>query len=975
MRTEAAGVPRRLDAQPSRVPASTYRLQFNSSFTFRDAANAVDYLHMLGITDCYASPFLMSRRGSLHGYDVVDHGKFNPEIGSEEDFHHFSSRLQDHGMGLIADVVPNHMCISDAHNKWWWDVLETGPYSLFARWFDIDWSPPKPDLINKVLLPILGDQFGRVLESREISVVYEDGAFCVAYFDTRLPLTPRSWPLILSPVLLALKQRISAEHPGVLELESILTAISHLPFGSQIGEAVVQELHREKQIIKNRLSKLIDSDETLRQLMDESLDAVNGSKGDLRSFDTLEKLLVSQFYRLSYWRVAADEINYRRFFDINDLAAIRVEDPDVFQAVHARIFDLIERGHVSGIRVDHPDGLYDPAQYFQDLQAGCRAARGHGNRPFFVVCEKILTGDEELRRNWAIEGTTGYGFLNFLNGLFVDHSKKRAFERLYRAFTGCGQTYDDLFYHSKKLVLQVSMSSELNVMARELDRISEQHRWSRDFTLESLRTALLETIACFPVYRTYITNVATVPDAEDERHILTAIDHAKHRNRAISESVFDFVRSVLLLHDPEGLSQDQIARRRHFVMRFQQFTGPVMAKGLEDTAFYRHYPLASLNEVGGDLTRFGTSTGFFHAKSLIRRRGWPNAMLATSTHDSKRSEDVRAVTNVLSEIPEELYRAIRSWREVNRGLRREVGGATAPSPNEEYLFYQTLAGAWPFKPMTAEQHRGFIERLEKYMEKAVREAKVNSSWIHPNIAYEDAIRNFVDGALERSPQNQFLDAFMTFRCQIATAGMLNALSQVLLKTTAPGVPDFYQGSELWNLTLVDPDNRQPVDFSERHALLEELDRAAEQNPTNLVDRMARTLGDGLIKLYVTSRTLRFRRANPELFARGAYLPLRAAGNRQGHVISFARLLGQRQIIVAAGRFFLALGAGQSLPVGEEAWGESFLVLRSELGNHPYRDAFTQEPVKPEARNGKVVLPLRQVFAHLPLALLVGENAA
>jgi (1->4)-alpha-D-glucan 1-alpha-D-glucosylmutase len=975
MRTELARAPRRMTAQPSRVPASTYRLQLNGSFTFRDAVDVVDYLNALGITDCYAAPFLMARRGSLHGYDVVDHGQFNPEIGTEEDFQQFSGRLQSHNMGLIADVVPNHMCISDPRNKWWWDVLETGPYSLFARWFDIDWAPPKPDLINKVLLPILGDQFGRVLESRELTVVYCGEAFCVAYFDIRLPLTPCSWPLILMPALLALKQRLPAEHPSVLELESILTAISHLPFGSQIGEAIVQELHREKQVIKNRLSRLMEADDVLRQLIDESLETVNGSKGNLRSFDTLEKLLASQFYRLSHWRVAADEINYRRFFDVNDLAAIRVEDPDVFQAVHARIFDLIERGYISGIRVDHPDGLYDPARYFHDLQTGCQTARGQGNRPFFVVCEKILIGDEELRRNWAIEGTTGYGFLNFLNGLFVDHSKKRAVDRLYRAFTGSDHSYDDLFYHSKKLVLQVSMSSELNVMSRELDRISEQHRWSRDFTLESLRTALLEVIACFPVYRTYITGGASAPDAEDERHILTALDRAKHRNRAVSESVFDFLRSVLLHHDPEGLSQDQIARRRHFVMRFQQFTGPVMAKGLEDTAFYRHYPLASLNEVGGDLTRFGTSAGFFHAKNLIRRRGWPNAMLATSTHDSKRSEDVRAVTNVLSEIPEDWYRAIRSWREMNRGWRREVAGATAPSPNEEYLFYQTLAGAWPFKPMTPEQHQGFMDRLKQYMEKAIREAKVNSSWIHPNIAYEEAVRGFVDGALGRSPQNQFLDAFMAFRCRIAAAGMLNALSQVLLKTTAPGVPDFYQGSELWNLTLVDPDNRRPVDFSQHRRLLDELDRAATQEPVALVDRMARSLGDGLIKLYVTSRALRFRRANPELFTRGAYLPLRAGGNQQAHVVSFARMLGQRQIIVVAGRFFFALGAGQSLPVGEEAWGESFLILRSELGNREYRDALTQLPVKPEARNGKFVLPLRHVFAHLPLALLVGENAA
>ncbi len=972
MRTESAGLSRHTRIQPSRVPASTYRLQLNHLFTFRDATEIVDYLNALGITDCYASPFLMARHGSLHGYDVVDHRKFNPEIGTGEEFHEFSRRLQSHEMGLIADVVPNHMCISDSRNSWWWDVLETGPHSPFSRWFDIDWAPPKPDLVNKVLLPILGDQFGRVLENQQLTVLYDEGAFCLTYYDMRLPLTPRSWPLILLPALAALKQRLAPEHPSVLEMESVLTAISHLPFSAQTGEATVQELYREKQVIKNRLSKLINGDSVARQLVDESVSTANGSKGNLRSFDLLEKLLSSQFYRLSHWRVAADEINYRRFFDVNDLAAIRVEDPDVFQAVHALLFELVQQRHVSGFRIDHPDGLYNPAQYFRDLQDRCQEALGHRNRPFFVVCEKILIGDEELRNNWSIEGTTGYGFLNFLNGLFVDHSKKRAFERLYHSFTGCTQPRDDLFYHSKKLVLQVSMSSELNVMARELDRISEQHRWSRDFTLESLRSALLETIACFPVYRTYVTNNAP-PDAEDERHILAAIDRAKVRNRAISESVFDFVRSVLLHHDPDGLTQAQIVQRRHFVMRFQQFTGPVMGKGLEDTAFYRHHPLTSLNEVGGDLAGFGDSAGFFHTKNLIRRRAWPNAMLATSTHDSKRSEDVRALINVLSEIPGEWYRAIRSWHELNRGWLKQVTGSMAPGPNEEYLFYQTLVGAWPLKPMNAEEHQAFIGRMEQYVEKAGREAKVHSSWIHPNIAYEEAVRSFVHGTLERSPQNEFLDSFIAFRCRIARAGILNSLAQVLLKTTVPGVPDFYQGCELWNLSLVDPDNRRPVDFSHRRRLLEQLDRAADQEPAALVDRLTQNLGDDLIKLYITSRALRFRRANSELFARGAYLPLRAAGGRQAHVIAFARMLGRRQIITLTGRFFYSLGAAQSLPVGADTWGDSVVLLRSELANKQYLDLFTHQPVQAELRNGKFVLPLQHVFARLPLALLVSES--
>jgi (1->4)-alpha-D-glucan 1-alpha-D-glucosylmutase len=919
----------------------------------------------------------MARRGSLHGYDVVDHSRLDPEIGTEQDFREFAQSLERHGMGLIVDVVPNHMCISESDNQQWWDVLENGPYSAFAHWFDIDWAPPKAELANKVLLPVLGDQYGRALESQELTVVYDRGAFCLAYYDRRLPLTPRSWALFLTPALLAMKLQLSGEPPAILELESILTALSHLPYSAEISETTVRELQREKEVIKQRLAKLVESSALACQAIEESLQSVNGRKGDPRSFDALERVLACQFYRLSHWRVAADEINYRRFFDINDLAAIRAEDPDVFRAIHARIFELIEQGYVTGIRVDHPDGLYDPAKYFRDLQTACRDAQTKAGvlpgRPFFVVCEKILIGDEELRDDWAIEGTTGYGFLNFLNGLFVDPSKHRALDRLYQAFTGASQSYESLLYHAKKLVLHVSMSSELNVMSRELDRISEQHRWSRDFTLESLRSALLETIACFSVYRTYITLDVERLDAEDERHISVAFDRAKRQNRAINESVFDFLQSVLLRDDPEGLTPAQRAQRRHFVMRFQQFTGPVMAKGMEDTAFYRHFPLASLNEVGGDLTRFGTSPGFFHEKNLIRRRGWPNAMLTTSTHDSKRGEDVRALINVLSEIPGDWYRAVTSWRDLNRKRIVQTPGGPAPSPNEEYLFYQTLVGAWPLRPMNPAEYRDFIGRMENYMEKAVREAKVHSSWINPNGAYEDAVRAFVRGALQQSPDNEFLDSFISFRCRVASAGVWNALSQVLLKTTAPGVPDFYQGSELWNLTLVDPDNRRGVDFSRCRSLLDQIDRSAADQHAELVDRLARNPNDGGVKLYVTSRALRFRRENRDLFAKGAYLPLRSIGDRHRHVVGFARVLGRRQVIILAGRLFSDLVAGQTLPVGESSWHDTSLLLRSELGCTEYRDVFSQSLVKPESRNGKSVLPLSRVFATLPLALLVGEK--
>jgi len=587
------------------VPSSTYRLQLNLAFTFRQAASVVEYLHDLGITDCYTSPFLMAHPGSTHGYDVTDHTRFNPEIGSEEEFIAFAERLKRCAMGLVVDVVPNHMCITHPSNLWWWDVLENGPSSDYSAYFDIDWNPPKPELANKVLLPFLPDQFGLVLENQSIRAVYDAGVFSLDSLSTLYPLAPRSWGLLLERVLGKVRDQLPASDDHLLELESILTALSHLPPREVTDIAKVRERQREKEIIKRRLATLVESSDVTRTALNGVLAAINGTKGDPHSFDQLEKLLDDQAYRLSFWRVASDEINYRRFFDINDLAAIRVENSDVFATVHRIPFDLIQKGLVSGIRVDHPDGLFDPLKYFEDLQSqaplpeeGPAIPSGNGaRRRLYVAAEKILLKNEDLRPGWAIEGTTGYGFLNLLNGLFVDGSRKRVFQRLYRQFTGWSQSYADLIYESKRLVMQVSMSSELNVLSRRLDRISEQHRRSRDFTLESLRDALREVIACFPVYRTYIRGDTVRPDEQDERYIRAAIKTAKRRNPATSGSVFDFIQDLLLLKDPDSIGEPERAERRLFVMRFQQLTGPVMAKGLEDTAFYRYCPLLSLNEV------------------------------------------------------------------------------------------------------------------------------------------------------------------------------------------------------------------------------------------------------------------------------------------------------------------------------------------------------------------------------------------
>ncbi|HEU0183786.1 MAG TPA: malto-oligosyltrehalose synthase, partial [Blastocatellia bacterium] len=832
-----------------RIPVATYRLQFNHLFTLKQASAILDYLHCLGVSDCYASPLFMARPGSLHGYDVIDPTKLNPELGTREDFNEFSAGLKNREMGLLIDVVPNHMCIAGSGNQWWNDVLENGPSSRYALFFDIDWRPPKQTLANKTLLPILGDQYGRVLENQEIQLVYQRGAFFVNYYETRLPIASRTSIFILNAALDKLKGALDEAHPQRLEFESIITALSYLPPRTETDPEKVRERMREKGVAKRRLASLVAESREVSGALKKTVKEFNGVRGDARSFDRLEELLAEQAYLLCFWRVAADEINYRRFFDINELAAIRVEEPEVFAAVHELVFRLIKEGHVTGLRIDHIDGLHDPEQYLRHLQRGCRKAlrrsiadrgpslrmiadyeakdgsqtrkpspttresaiiRKQGphsaiDRPFYVVVEKILGPDEKLRESWAAHGATGYGFLNLLNGLFVDSQNAEAFGKLYRRLAGVEADFGDVAYESKKLILETAMSSELHMLARRLDRISEQSRYTRDFTLNSLQRALAEVIACFPVYRSYIRSKDDKAGAEevgeeDRRYISRAIRNAKRRAPTVSASIFDFIESILL-HDSEGgeraeIDDDGWRERLEFVMRFQQLTGPVAAKGIEDTAFYRFYPLASLCEVGGEPRRFGVSPAVFHRRNRERLALWPAAMLATSTHDTKRSEDARARINALSEIPARWYRAARRWQNMNRGLKTAIEDAAAPDANEEYLLYQALLGAWPLSdcglriadcglkkaenqernegedrglaghgggadetnPQSAirnpqsnnpqsESPQSFVQRIQEYMIKALREAKIHSSWLNPDEEYEQAVRDFISKAL------------------------------------------------------------------------------------------------------------------------------------------------------------------------------------------------------------------------------------
>lgn len=957
-----------------RIPVALYRLQFNHTFTFRDAERLVPYLDMLGITDCYASPYLKAVPGSLHGYNIIDPTVLNPEVGQPEDYEAFVHALKSHHMGHILDLVPNHMSIEKSYNPWWLDVLENGPTSRYAGFFDVDWHPVKPELDNKVLLPILGDQYGVVLENQEIALHYQDGAFSVQYYDHHLPTDPRSWVSILTHHLDHVLQQGTPDNPHIQELQSIITALNHLPLRNELDPARVAERHREKEIIKKRLDALTRDSDLVRTFLEERVRVFNGTKGDARSFDLLDGVLRDQAYRLSYWRVASEEINYRRFFDINELGAIRMENPDVFQEFQHLIFRLIREGAVTGIRIDHVDGLYDPAEYLRQWQKWARAelAASSQDRPIFIVVEKILGKGELLSDTWPVYGTTGYDFLNLLNGIFVDPSGERSFEETYARFIQERVKFDDLLYASKKLIMASSMSSEINVLGHQLNQLSERNRRFRDFTLNSLTHAIREIIASFPVYRTYATPdpAETVSD-QDRAHIRLAVARAKRRNPAYTGLAIDFVRNLLLKlpdENPEA-EWDEITR---FVMKFQQTTSPVTAKGLEDTAFYRYNRLISLNEVGGEPERFGVSLSHLHDRMQERQQRWPHAFSSTSTHDTKRSEDVRARINVLSELPKEWRTTVGRWHRLNRRKKRLLDDQKVPDRNEEYLLYQTLIGCWPFDDLNDAEYRTFCDRIHTYMEKALKEAKVHTSWINPSQSYGEAVHEFVEDILDRTRPNPFLDDLRPFQTRIAHYGLYNSLSQVLVKMTGPGSPEFYQGTEFWDFSLVDPDNRRPVDYAHRFRVLEDLKQACDQGDhRGLLNQLMATRTDGRIKMYLIMSVLRYRRAQEALFGDGDYIPLQGIGEKAPHIYAFARRRQGRAVIVAVPRFLTKITPDpiNMVPLGAPFWGNTWIGVSSDMRGTAFRNILTDEIVTSIKIDGEEALPLGALFAHIPVACM------
>lgn len=1020
----------------ARVPRATYRVQLNGGFTFEDARRTVAYLDELGVSDLYTSPFFKACPGSMHGYDLVDHNALSPAIGSRSDLEGLAQELAGRSMGLLLDFVPNHMGICTAENTWWHDVLENGPSSIYAPFFDIDWMPLKSELKNKVLLPVLGDHYGRVLERGELRVELDGGAFLLRFYDHVFPVNPRTYVMILEPVLPGLVASLGAENDAVLELQSVLTGLRNLPPRTETQRAKVLERRREKEILKRRLASLIAEAPEIAAAVAAGVARINGRVGEPRSFDALEALLDEQAYRLSFWRTAAEEINYRRFFDINDLAAIRMENRAVFAEAHRLVFELCDRGEVTGLRIDHPDGLWDPNGYFTDLQqnylvercrrhffaevlAGAetspptqvprdpRALRARAAalfagleaelrarlvsepraplaRPLYVVVEKILARGETLPEAWPIHGTSGYDFAAAVGELFVDPASEGPMTEIYERFIGRRTDFDALVYAKKKVILSTSLSSELNVLAHALNRLTERDRRFRDFTLGSLTDALREVIACFPVYRTYIDERSPWLSDHDRVAIGRAVALARRRNPTTEASVYMLLRAALMLDGAELFPAEDRPLWSDFVMKFQQLTGPVMAKGVEDTAFYVYNRLVSLNEVGGEPERYGASVLAFHRANVQRHRTWPASMLATSTHDTKRSEDVRARISVLSEVPSAWDEALRRASWAAAPLKTDVDGRLAPDANEEYLLYQTLLGSLPLALLQgsgdawapeAEALAAYTDRIVAYMHKATKEAKVNTSWIDAQPEYDAAVEAFVRRALSSAA---VMEALLPLARTAAYHGMWGALSQALLKLTSPGVPDIYQGNEMWDHSLVDPDNRRPVDFARRAAALADLRarRRGAGGPAASVE-LARELceraADGRIKLFVTHVALEARRAHPELFgADGAYAPRHVAGERADHVIAFARRAGGQEIVVVATRFSARLLGGADAPPIGAVWAGTSL----DVSPGRYRELFTgveldavSTAATPDQQDG-AALPLDQVLADFPVALLL-----
>ncbi len=949
---------------PARTPGSTYRLQMHEKFTFADAAAILPYLRQLGITDAYLSPIFEARPHSMHGYDVARHDYLNPELGGEAGFGTFTAKLREAGMGLLLDTVPNHMGVGN-QSVWWQDVLENGRASEFSGYFDIDWEPLKADMQNRLLLPILGQQYGEALEAKQIQVKFENGRALIAYFDHLQPIAPRPLPMVFP-------RRRDVEFGITPAFRALLDELTTLPPHESTSEQAVADRRARLADLKPRLSAML-ADPALQPALDKAAAAINGTEGDPRSFDSLHALLEAQPYRLAYWRTSSEQINYRRFFDVNDLVGLRMENPEVFARTHTLIRKMLADGDVTGLRIDHCDGMFNPRVYLERLQQLCVAAECFGapmseetpsgieqsvfdatrgrdwstsKLPLYCVVEKILEPGETLPPIWAVQGTSGYDFVHFANQFFIQPKNKARFDSIYADFIGGRVSPAQIVYESKRNVMLTSLSSETQVLANLLSHLARADRRVRDFTDALLGTAIRETIACFPIYRTYIDERGRYSE-EDKKTIRTAVRLAKRRNPSVEASAFDYLQRVLLLENrAEDSSTPEAEAQLYFALKFQQLTGPVMAKGVEDTSFYVYFRFLSSNEVGSAMDAFGMKPEALHKANSERLQHTPHAMLTTSTHDTKRSEDVRNRLNVLSELPDIWEATVRRWAEKNAQYKTTLDdGTVAPDANEEYLIYQTIVGAWPWLPIDQENFAG---RVKEYLAKALSEGKVNVSWINPRPEYTEAVQRFVDRVLGAG---EFLAQLEDLLASVRIHGAINSLAQLVLKATSPGVPDFYQGTDMWDLSLVDPDNRRPVDYPHRVQTLAAL---AAKSSEDAAQDVLGTLEDGRVKLLTMVKTLAVRNMHRATFDEGAYTPLEVSN--PDHAFAFLR---GEDVLVIIPRFTHTLTGGKSeLPIGQ-VWNG--LTVTAPTGN--WTHAFTGKTIKGGTCD------LTEVFGSFPVAVL------
>src|SRR5579864_1236344 len=952
-----------------RIPSATYRIQFNAKFRFTDAEELVPYLHDLGISDLYASPRFKARSGSSHGYDVADPLRINPELGTEQEFDSLTATLRRYNMGLLLDIVPNHMAVS-TENPWWMDVLENGRDSRYALFFDIDWQPQGPkvaDLLNnRVILPILPHAYSRVLVSQEIRLCLDERGFFIQYGGNRYPINPRTYSEVFAFAieLLEGKNRTKAH-----ELEKLRLAANNLPRGDSESQNAIEEREKARAALKAELWQLYQNDDVIREILDDALRELNGVCGDESSFDRLDSLLSAQAYRLADWYLAPYEINYRRFFDINDLVGLRTEDPVVFAARHGSIMRLIQEGKVSGLRVDHIDGLFDPLEYLERLESiPVSSEEGGGASSIYTIVEKITCGSETLPPEWPVSGSTGYDFLNAVNAVFIDQAGYRRLEKSYRKFAGLNSSFENTWYLRNKDVMDQLFPTDVNRLTYRLAKLAAFWPRARDLPVSELIRGLKEITACLPVSRTYYRD--TNLRAQDRVFLQQALSAARDRtpSEAVSKAAWDFLREVFFAELPFTIEL-QRETWLDFIMRWQQFTGATMAKGLEDTALFAHHSLISVNEVGNDPfhseIRFGSRP--FHEFTSRAAQSHPHTLNATSTHDTKWSEDVRARLNVLSEMPGEWQRSLTRWSSWNKAKKTTVDGHLVPTPNEEVVLYQAMLGIWPAGCSENINGKELTQRIADFFIKAAKEAKTHTSWISPNEPHEAALRKFAGSIIHDSGRNRFLDDFKVLQQKLASFGALNSCSQLILKMTSPGVPDFYQGNEIWNFRLTDPDNRQPVDFKKRMKMLHELKFCDVDAVPELCDDLLNHWCDGRLKLYTIACILQFRRAHQELFSNGDYLPLKVQGKSE-FVHAFARRSGQDWIVVAVPRLISNIAATGTFPVGQKTWRSTALVLPASAPRE-WVNVLTNESLTPKGRGTKLSMPLSDMFRHLPFGVL------